>query len=108
MAADSKGDGPSPAAQSLKELLNNENVEAFDEEDEDLDDEFAELQRIQSAKRREAKDMSHKCRIQELLRIPFAPNIRPLGISDIESVVALEKAAFHDPQHQASREKVRQ
>ncbi|PSS02129.1 hypothetical protein BD289DRAFT_449932 [Coniella lustricola] len=106
MAAHSQGAGPSPAALSLKEILKSENAEAFDDDDEDLDDEFADLQRIQSAKRREARDMANKCRIRELLRIPFAPNIRPLGIYDIDSVVALEHAAFHNPEHQASRKKM--
>lgn len=84
----------------------NNDAAVDDDEDDDLDDEFAELQRIQSAKRREGKDKSHKNRIQEILPFPFAPNIRPLGISDLQSVVALENAAFSNPQHRASPEKV--
>ena len=34
------------------------------------------------------------------------PYTRPLTISDIESVVALENAAFTDPEERATREKV--
>lgn len=34
------------------------------------------------------------------------PYTRPLTISDLESVVALENAAFSDPNERASREKV--
>jgi hypothetical protein len=35
----------------------------------------------------------------------FSPNIRPLTISDLESVIALENAAFPNPEHRASPEK---
>jgi hypothetical protein len=35
------------------------------------------------------------------------PYTRPLTISDLESCVALENAAFSDPNERASREKVR-
>lgn len=88
-------------------LVNDKDEDAVvDEEDDDLDDALAELQRIQSAKRREGKEKNQKNRIQEVLPFPFAPNIRPLGISDLQSAVALENAAFTDPQHRASREKV--
>ncbi|KAJ4390037.1 hypothetical protein N0V93_007510 [Gnomoniopsis smithogilvyi] len=81
------------------------NEQAIDEEDSDVDDDFAQLQRIQSAKRRE--DKQQKPRIQELLDpFPFAPNIRPLGTSDLRSAIALENAAFTDPQHRASSEKI--
>lgn len=111
MAPESKGGDPtSPSQQALRDILKkeSENAEAFDDDDEDLDDELAQLQRTQSAKRREAKDLSHKSRIQELLGITFAPNCRPLGVSDLQSVVALENAAFPDPEHRATADKVRQ
>lgn len=99
MAPNNK-DGP-----ALAQAVANENEQAIDEEDSDVDDDFAQLQRIQSAKRRE--DKQQKPRIQELLDpFPFAPNIRPLGISDLQSAIALENAAFTDPQHRASAEKV--
>lgn len=75
-------------------------------DDEEADEEFAELQRTMSSKRRDDKEKGKENRIQELLPFPFAPNIRPLGISDLRSTVALENAAFSDPQHRASPEKV--
>lgn len=100
MAPEKTDDPPAP-------LINDKDEGAVvDEEDDDLDDALAELQRIQSAKRREGKEKNQKNRIQEVLPFPFAPNIRPLGISDLQSAVALENAAFTDPQHRASLEKV--
>jgi len=72
---------------------------------EEQDGEFVQLQKTMSMKRRAAKDIS-ECRINKVLPFAFSPNIRPLCVSDIESVVALENAAFHDPQHRATREKV--
>lgn len=100
MAPDKTDDHPAPAVNNQDESA------AVDEEDDDLDDALAELQRIQSAKRREGKEKNQRNRIQEVLPFPFAPNIRPLGISDLYSVVALENAAFSDPQHRATQEKV--
>ncbi|KAI1807143.1 acyl-CoA N-acyltransferase [Daldinia bambusicola] len=44
-------------------------------------------------------------RAQELVPFPFLPNVRPLTISDLESCVALENAAFADPAHRGTREK---
>lgn len=85
---------------------NQDESAAMDEDDDELDDDLAELQRIQSAKRREGKEKNQRNRIQEILPFPFAPNIRPLGISDLHSAVALENAAFSDPQHRATQEKV--
>jgi hypothetical protein len=79
---------------------------AIDDTDDVVDDEFADLARTLSAKRREEKEKGRENRIQEILPFPFAPNIRPLGISDLQSVVALENAAFAEPQHRASPEKV--
>lgn len=78
---------------------------AIDDTDDVVDDEFADLARTLSAKRREEKEKGRENRIQEILPFPFAPNIRPLGISDLQSVVALENAAFAEPQHRASPEK---
>lgn len=99
MAPDNKA-GPAST-----QALADKNEQVIDEDDSDVDDDFAQLQRIQSAKRREDKQL--KPRIQELLDpFPFAPNIRPLGMSDLQSAIALENAAFTDPQHRASAEKV--
>jgi hypothetical protein len=75
-------------------------------DDEEADEEFADLQRTMSSKRRDDKEKVKENRIQEILPFPFAPNIRPLGISDLRSTVALENAAFSDPKHRASPEKV--
>lgn len=100
MAPEKADDPPAPIASNKDEDA------VVDEDDDDLDDALAELQRIQSAKRREGKEKNQKNRIQEILPFPFAPNIRPLGISDLHSAVALENAAFSDPRHRASKEKV--
>lgn len=108
MSPDAKGDGPASAVTDNCDQDIDPNEQAFDDDDDDdlLDDDVVELARIQSAKRREGKEKAHQNRIQEILPFPFAPLIRPLGISDLQSVVALENAAFQDPQHRASPEKV--
>lgn len=96
---------PAPAqapATTASPVQDNEN--AIDD-GEEQDGEFVQLQKTQSMKRRAAKDISDS-RINKVLPCAFSPNIRPLCVSDIESVVALENAAFHDPQHRATRDKV--
>ncbi|KAL2127659.1 hypothetical protein VTI74DRAFT_10356 [Chaetomium olivicolor] len=62
---------------------------------------------MRSQKRRAAKDCP-EARLQKALPfLPrFIPSIRPLTTSDIEACVALENAAFADPEHRASREKL--
>lgn len=75
-------------------------------DDEEADEDFADLQRTMSSKRRDNREKVKENRIQEILPFPFAPNIRPLGISDLRSTVALENAAFSDPKHRASPEKL--
>ncbi|GAB1318815.1 Polyamine N-acetyltransferase 1 [Madurella fahalii] len=79
-----------------------EHDQAIDESS-DVDSDFATLQKMLSQKRRAAKD-SPESRLQKALPFPFLPNIRPLTISDCDSCVALENAAF-PPEHRASPEK---
>ncbi|TLS27850.1 hypothetical protein PpBr36_01766 [Pyricularia pennisetigena] len=71
--------------------------------DEDVDEGFAALQRSLSHKRREEENNTSP--IQKILPFTFAPNIGPLGISDLDSCVALENAAF-SPHHRATRDKL--
>lgn len=80
------------------------NEEAIDD-GEELDGDYVSLQKTKCQKRRADKDIS-ETRINKVLPFAFSPNIRPLCVSDIESVVALENAAFHDARHRATREKV--
>lgn len=80
------------------------NEDAVDEED-DADGEFVMLQKTLSQKKRAAKDFSED-RLSKVLPFPFSPNVRPLSVSDLDSVVALENAAFRDPAHRATPEKV--
>lgn len=82
-----------------------ENTEEAIDNDEEVDGDFVKLQETRSQKRRAAKAVSDT-RINKILPFAFSPNIRPLCMSDVDSVVALEHAAFHDPQHRATREKV--
>ncbi|KAK4126326.1 acyl-CoA N-acyltransferase [Parathielavia appendiculata] len=76
------------------------------DESSDVDGDFATLQKMLSQKRRAAKD-SPESRLQKALPFitTFSPNIRPLSISDLPSCIALERAAFPKPEHQASPEK---
>ena len=99
---DQRRDGlPSPSKKGPLALKSADH--AVDESD-DVDSDFASNQKILSQKRRAAKD-SPEARLQKALPCAFRPNIRPLTISDLESVVALENAAFPQPEHRASREK---
>ncbi|KAI1840086.1 hypothetical protein JX265_013000 [Neoarthrinium moseri] len=72
---------------------------------EDLDDEFVEIQKTISGSRRRLSKSNGDVKVQEVLPFPFLPNVRPLTISDLESCVALENAAFANPDHRCSQEK---
>lgn len=97
----SQGGQPSP---SKKGPLALKTVDYALDESSDVDSDFASKQKLLNQKRRAAKD-SPEARLQKALPCPFRPNIRPLTISDLDSVVALENAAFPKPEHRASREK---
>lgn len=86
-------------APPTKELID----QAVDESD-DVDSDFASTQKQLSQKRRAAKD-SPAARLQKALPCHWSPNTRPLTISDLDSVVALENASFTDPNHRASPDK---
>ncbi|KAK8868688.1 acyl-CoA N-acyltransferase [Apiospora arundinis] len=89
----------------LKRLdLEDEDNEGAIDDSEDLDDETAHLQQVKSETRRRQSQVGGN-RIQQLLPVPFLPNIRPLTISDLESCVALEDASFSCPEHRCTREK---
>ncbi|KAK3292309.1 uncharacterized protein B0H64DRAFT_226502 [Chaetomium fimeti] len=77
------------------------------DESSDVDGDFASLQKMLSQKRRAAKD-SPEVRLQKALPFlgAFAPNIRPLTINDLEACIALENAAFPNPEHRASPQKI--
>ncbi|KAI0098227.1 hypothetical protein GGR51DRAFT_538755 [Nemania sp. FL0031] len=71
---------------------------------EDLPDAFVRIQKTLSCERRRQHNrQTHS--IQDLLPFAFSPLIRPLTISDLESCVALENAAFSNPAHRCTREK---
>ncbi|KAL2258509.1 hypothetical protein VTK26DRAFT_8163 [Humicola hyalothermophila] len=76
------------------------------DESSDVDGDFAAEQKMLSQKRRAAKD-SPESRLQKALPFvsTFSPNIRPLTISDLDACIALENAAFTNPEHRASPEK---
>ncbi|KAI5926149.1 hypothetical protein F4810DRAFT_655611 [Camillea tinctor] len=69
---------------------------------EDLADDVVTAQKNISDSRRQSKLPTG---INDILPVPFAPNIRPITISDLESCIALENAAFPNPDHRCSREK---
>lgn len=91
---------------SLKRPENDAADEGAIDDSEDLDDDMVQLQQIKSETRRRQSKAGGESRIQQLLPVPFLPNIRPLTISDLESCVALENASFSDPGHRCTREKV--
>ncbi|AEO67002.1 uncharacterized protein THITE_2144480 [Thermothielavioides terrestris NRRL 8126] len=83
-----------------------ENDQAVDESL-DLDGDFAEQQKMMSKRRRAAKDKP-EYRLKKALPFakPFVPTIRPLTVADLEACIALENAAFTQPEHRASPEKL--
>jgi hypothetical protein len=93
-----------PAKEEATTSVAEDNEDAVADGDE-TDGDFVMLQKSLSQKKRAAKDISDS-RINSVVPFAFSPNIRPLCVSDLESVVALENTAFHDPQHRATREKV--
>lgn len=101
MAASEKNSSEEPSSHPPPEA-----DQAVDESS-DVDGDFAALQKMLSQKRRAAKD-SPESRLQKALPFvtTFSPNIRPLTISDLDACIALENAAFPNPEHRASPEKV--
>lgn len=71
---------------------------------EDLPDDFVRIQKTISSERRRRQSKQPRG-IQDLLPFVYSPLVRPLTISDLESCVALENAAFANPEHRGSREK---
>ncbi|ETS83736.1 hypothetical protein PFICI_05612 [Pestalotiopsis fici W106-1] len=78
--------------------------DAIDDTD-DLDDDHVEIQKTISNSRKRHSLKNGDIKVQDVLPFPFLPNIRPLTVSDLESCVALENAAFTDSKHRCSREK---
>jgi hypothetical protein len=75
------------------------------DDSEDLPDDLVRIQKTISGERRLQQNRP-KPGIQDLLPFPFSPLIRPLTVSDLESCVALENAAFANPAHRCTRDKV--
>ncbi|KAI1116921.1 acyl-CoA N-acyltransferase [Nemania sp. NC0429] len=71
---------------------------------EDLPDHVADVRKTLSWERRRRQSRQTQS-IQDLFPFPFSPLIRPLTISDLESCVALENAAFPNPAYRSTREK---
>lgn len=90
------------------DLAVDEDIEDAVDDSDDMDEDFASIQRTISQKRREEKEKGngHENRIQEALPFTFSPNIRPLSVSELQSCAALENAAFTDKEHRASPDKV--
>ncbi|OLN95623.1 Polyamine N-acetyltransferase 1 [Colletotrichum chlorophyti] len=73
---------------------------AIDESD-DLDDNFAEAHRAMTQKHRASATIT----VQDICPFHFSPLLQPLTESSVDSCVALENAAFPNPDHRATREK---
>ncbi|KAI1496550.1 hypothetical protein F5X99DRAFT_422003 [Biscogniauxia marginata] len=69
-----------------------------------LSDDLANANQIISNDRRRRQSQLH-AGIQGVLPFPWSPLLRPMTISDIESCIALENAAFPNPAHRCSRDK---
>ncbi|KAK3390490.1 hypothetical protein B0H63DRAFT_116965 [Podospora didyma] len=93
-----------PQSAATSKTAQEDDIDLAVDETDDVDSDFVSLQKTLSQKRRAAKE-SPESRLQMAFPFPFAPNIRPLTVSDCESCVALENAAFPNPDHRASGEK---
>lgn len=95
-----------PPKEDGKPAANYATDAAIDDSD-DMDEEEVALHKTMSqTRRRESHAQGEHTRIQAVLPFQFLPNVRPLTISDLESCIALENAAFADPHHRCSPEKV--
>lgn len=94
-------DEPSKQQRRLDKMMDENAID----DSEDVDEDFANLQKtISNTRKQQSKPLDDE-RAAHVLGFPFLPLIRPLTISDLESCVALENAAFHNPAHRCSPEK---
>lgn len=69
---------------------------------------YAEHQRnVGFQRRRLSKESVIESQVQSRLPFHYCPMVRPLSISDIDSCIALEHAAFENEEHRASPEKLK-
>ena len=95
---------PKQEHEELRQVQNrkSDDEEAAVDDSEDLDEEYVHMQQsINNDRRHQAKSL-----VQEVLPFLFSPLIRPLTIRDADCCTALEAAAFADPAHRCSRDKV--
>ncbi|KAI1306871.1 hypothetical protein F5Y03DRAFT_394308 [Xylaria venustula] len=78
-----------------------DNDDAVDDT-EDLPDDYVMAKKSMSWERRRRQSV---CSAQDLLPFSYSPLIRPLTISDLESCIALENAAFANPAYHCTPEK---
>ncbi|TDZ37668.1 Serotonin N-acetyltransferase [Colletotrichum sidae] len=76
---------------------------AIDDSD-DCDDTYAE-QHKSMYEQKQKRRPSGPLRVQEIVPFHFSPLVQPLTNSSVDSCVALENAAFPNPDHRATREK---
>lgn len=86
--------------------LTSSSESAVDDSEDLPDREFARARKVQKKRDERLEARSKFAKVQKLLPFQFCPNVRPLTISDLESCVALENAAFTNPEHRCTREKV--
>ncbi|KAI2636901.1 hypothetical protein GGS26DRAFT_588447 [Hypomontagnella submonticulosa] len=85
--------------------LTSSSESAVDDSEDLPDREFARARKVQKKRDERLEARSKFAKVQKLLPFQFCPNVRPLTISDLESCVALENAAFTNPEHRCTREK---
>ncbi|KAI0387503.1 acyl-CoA N-acyltransferase [Hypomontagnella monticulosa] len=82
------------------------NSESAVDDSEDLPDrDFAKARKVQKKRDERLEARAKFSKVQRLLPFQFCPNVRPLTISDLESCVALEDAAFANPAQRCTRDK---
>ena len=82
--------------------MNEEDEEDAVDDSEDLDEDYVRVQKsISGGRRRQSRSL-----VQEILPFVFSPLVRPLTVRDADCCTALEAAAFTDPAHRCTKEKV--
>jgi hypothetical protein len=97
---------PAPGGNDTAATIETQLADCAIDEDDEVDEEFARMQRTLSLKKSKKHEAPNLLRIQEILPFRARPTILPLLPSHLKSCILVENAAFTNPDHRCSPEKV--
>lgn len=103
----SSGRARKTAAERARELAREHEAEREEAIDDSVDADPREVKSQQEVAFHRRESVSRQERLASRLPFRYSPLFRPLTISDLDSCVALEAAAFKSERHRATPEKVR-